>query len=64
MLGLRYSSTILDLGNRCRLVVSFTLRPLYSQGKAPNINWIGGWVGPKAGLEAVKERKLSPLLGS
>jgi hypothetical protein len=29
----RYSSTILDLGTRRRRVVSFTLRPLCSQGK-------------------------------
>jgi hypothetical protein len=31
----RNSSIILDLGNRCRCVVSFTTRPLYSRGKVP-----------------------------
>jgi hypothetical protein len=31
----RYSSTILDLGTRCRWVVNFTPRPLYPRGKRP-----------------------------
>jgi len=26
------------------------LRP----GRAPGTNWIGGWVGPRAGLDAVE----------
>jgi hypothetical protein len=30
---LRYSSTILDLGARCRVVVKFTPLPLYSRRK-------------------------------
>jgi hypothetical protein len=30
----RYSSTILDLGSRWKLVVSFTSRPLYSRGNS------------------------------
>jgi len=34
-------------------VVSFTPRPLYTVGKSPPVpNWIGGWLGPRAGLEA------------
>jgi hypothetical protein len=28
-------------------------RPLYPHGKSPGTHWIGGWVGPKAGLDAV-----------
>jgi hypothetical protein len=36
-------------------VVSFTLRPLYSRG---NNSKIGGWVGPRAGLDAVAKRKI------
>jgi hypothetical protein len=35
----RYSSTIVDLGRRCRGVVSFTLRPL-----TPGTHLKGGWV--------------------
>jgi hypothetical protein len=31
----RYSSTILDLGTRWRLVVSFTPMPLYPLGYSP-----------------------------
>jgi hypothetical protein len=54
----RYSSTILDLGTRWRCVVSFTLRILYTRGKeAPVTNWIGGWVGPRVGADAVKKNK-------
>jgi hypothetical protein len=30
--------------------------PLLSGGKAPGTHWIGGWVGPNAGLEAVEKR--------
>jgi hypothetical protein len=33
------------------VVVSFTLRPLYPQGKVPDTHWIGGWVDPRAGLD-------------
>jgi hypothetical protein len=47
---------ILDLGTRGRWVVS-----LMSPGRAPGTNWLGGWVGPRAGLNAVVKKKiLSP----
>jgi hypothetical protein len=39
-------------------VVSFTPRPLYSQGKTPGTHWIGGWVGPIAVLDGVVKRKI------
>jgi hypothetical protein len=39
-------------------VVSFTSRPLYPQGRNPGTNWIGGWVDPRAGLEAEVKRKI------
>jgi hypothetical protein len=42
----------LDLGSKWRWVVRFTPRPLYPRGKNPGIHWIGGWVGPRAGLDA------------
>jgi hypothetical protein len=28
---------------------------------APNAHWIGGYMGPRAGLDAVEERKILPL---
>jgi hypothetical protein len=30
--------------------------------KAAGIHWIDGWVGPRAGLEAVEKRKKIPSL--
>jgi hypothetical protein len=45
-------------------LVSFTLQPLYPQGKSPGTQWLGGWVGSRAGLDAVVKRKIpSPLPG-
>jgi hypothetical protein len=49
---------ILDLGIRWRWVVSFTPRPLYPKERAPGAHWIGGWVGPRAVLNAVVKRKI------
>jgi len=47
----------IDLGTRCRWVVSFTPPPLYSQGKSP---WrIAGWECPWAVLDTVVKRKFS-----
>jgi hypothetical protein len=34
-------------------MVSFTPRPLYPHGNTPGTHWIGGWVGPRAVLDAV-----------
>jgi len=31
------------------------------QGKAPSINWLGGRVGGKAGMDAMRKRKFSYL---
>jgi hypothetical protein len=39
-------------------VVSFTPRPLYPRKRAPGTHWIGGWVGPRAVLDAVVKRKI------
>jgi hypothetical protein len=39
-------------------VVSFTPRE-----RAPGIYWIGGWVGPRAGLDDVEKRKFFTLPG-
>jgi hypothetical protein len=32
-------------------------------GRAPGINWIGGWVGPRAGLDDMEKWKFLTLLG-
>jgi hypothetical protein len=29
----------------------------------PSTHWVGGWVDPRAGLDAVMKRKIFPLLG-
>jgi hypothetical protein len=30
---------------------------------APSVHWIGGWVGPRNGLDDMKSRKILPLPG-
>jgi hypothetical protein len=57
----RHEGVLFDLGTRWRCVVSFTPRPLYSQGTAPGTHWIGGWVSPRAGLDAVVKEKFPVL---
>jgi hypothetical protein len=47
-----------DLGTRYRRVISFTPRRFTFRESAPGIHWIGGWVGPRAGLDAVMKRKI------
>jgi hypothetical protein len=37
-------------------------RPLYTQERTHDTHWIGGWVGPRADLEAVARRKKSQPL--
>jgi hypothetical protein len=33
-------------------------QPLYPERKSPGTHWIGGWVGPRAVLDAVVKRKI------
>jgi hypothetical protein len=47
-----------DLSTRWRWVVSFTPRPLYPRVRVPGTHCIGGWVGPRAVLDAVVKRKI------
>jgi hypothetical protein len=35
--------------------------PLYPGGGSPRTHCIGGWVGPRAGLDDVEKRKFSTL---
>jgi hypothetical protein len=44
-------------------VVSFTPRQLYPGKRAPGTHWIGGGVGPRAGLDDVEKRKFFPPPG-
>jgi hypothetical protein len=55
----RYSSTLLDLGTRWRLVVSFMPLPLYFRRHSPQYPVDRGWVGPRAGLDET-EKSLFP----
>jgi hypothetical protein len=43
-------------------VVSFTPWPLYPREKSRRNHCIGGWVGPRAGLDAVNKRNISIIL--
>jgi hypothetical protein len=36
---------------------------LYPREGTPGTHWIGGWVGPRAGLDDVKKRKFLILPG-
>jgi hypothetical protein len=45
----------LDLGTGWRRVAGFTPRPLYLWGKNPRTHWIGGWVGPRVGLDNMEK---------
>jgi hypothetical protein len=50
---------ILDHGIGWRWVVSFTSRPIYPRERAPGTHWIGGWVGSRAGLDAVMKSEIN-----
>jgi hypothetical protein len=52
---LNQSSTVPNLDTTRRCVVSFTLLSLYPQGTDTDTQYIGGWVGPRAGLSITKK---------
>jgi hypothetical protein len=54
---------ILNLSTRWKWVVSFTPLPLYPQGTAPCIHWVGGWLDPRAGRNVKEKRRILPLQG-
>jgi hypothetical protein len=66
----RKTSTILHLGTRWRLVVSFTTGvrasypvQLHDRGKSLLSCCLGGLVGPRAGLDDVEKTKILHLPG-
>jgi len=50
---------VLNFETRWRRVFSFTSPPLYPRDKSPpGTHWTGYWLGPRAGLHTVAERKI------
>jgi hypothetical protein len=54
----------LDLGTSWRCVVSFTPLPLYPRARLLGTHWIGGWLGPRFGLDNMEKRKSWPYRDS
>jgi hypothetical protein len=54
----RYNFTIIYIGTRWRIVVSFMPWPFYSEEFVPSSHWIQSRIQPRAGLEAVEKRKI------
>jgi hypothetical protein len=59
----RIDPCFLDLGTIWRWLVSFTSRSIYPWESVPRIHSIGGWVGPRAGLDNMEEWKFLPPPG-
>jgi hypothetical protein len=55
----RCSYNVLNLGNKKRWVVSFTLLSFNLGRRAPGTHRIKGWAGPRIGLDALRKRKKS-----
>jgi hypothetical protein len=53
-----YCFTLLDLVTRWRSVVSFTTLSLCPGERAAGTHRIGDWVGPRVGVDGVRERKI------
>jgi len=49
--------------SRWRRVVSFKFRSLYFGVRAPGTHWVGGWLGHRAGVDAVTKRKI-PIIAT
>jgi hypothetical protein len=50
-----HSLAVVLYGGKCLTLVPGHFTP----GKEPGTNWIGVWVGPRAGLDVSEERKIS-----
>jgi hypothetical protein len=59
----RYSSTILNLGDRWGERSASRLGRFISEERTTGTNFIGGWVGPRTGLEAVEKTEILSLTG-
>jgi hypothetical protein len=59
----RIAPLILYLGIRCRWVVSFTIRSLYSRELNPGALSIGGWVAPRAHPAGLEDGKYIAAAG-
>ena len=46
-----------NLGTRRRWLGNFTSQSLYLSGEEPGTHCVGGWTGPRAGLDVLKKRK-------
>jgi hypothetical protein len=53
----RYSSIIPHISTRWRCVQLHASAVLLPEKSPPGTHWIGGWVGPKAGVDAMEKRK-------
>jgi hypothetical protein len=47
---------ILTVGTNLKFVMSLALRSLYALERAASTQWLGVWLGPKAGLDCFKEK--------
>jgi hypothetical protein len=54
----RYSSTILDVDTDGSEWTASRPCRFTSGERVPDTHWIGGWVGPRSGLNAVERRKI------
>jgi hypothetical protein len=60
----RSNSTILNLGTRWLCGQLHPLTPSFTTGeRVDRTDWIGGWVGLKAGLGGMEKIKILPLPG-
>jgi hypothetical protein len=55
--GVDYSFTILDLGTRSRWVVILKPLMVYTRKRIPATHLIGGWMCPRARLDAVEKNR-------
>jgi hypothetical protein len=57
------ATRILDFGTRWRSVVSSRLGSFTPRERAPGTHCIGGWVGPRSGLDAVMKGEIPSPCG-
>jgi hypothetical protein len=60
----KYSSTIFDLITRYRWVAASHPCRFIPGERAPGTHWIGGWLGPRVGLDAEKRKKIIAPTGN